>query len=47
LYFKSTKIFLDLQLLHYNKKGPKSVGLYNYPKVEGDLEHQNLQKLIY
>jgi len=44
LYFKTTKIFLKLQLFD-NKKEDLStlqVYIYIYPKFKGDLEHQNL-----
>jgi len=29
------------------KKAIQTAGLYIYPKIEGDLEHQNLRNSIY
>jgi len=45
LYTVSTKIFLKLQLFNIMKK--PQICVYIYPKIEGDLEHQNLRKSIY
>jgi len=40
LYFKSTTIFLKLQLFDNTKESP--LNLQVYPKIESDLEQQNL-----